>query len=69
MNLAVWLATQKVPLTDFAARVKAPISTVHDWKSGRRTPRAASIAKIEVITEGAVTLADFIEPPDQEAAA
>ncbi len=66
MNLERYLAESEIPLVKFAREVGYPISTVHDWKTGRRKPRAEALAAIQRVTGGKVLPADFF-PADEAA--
>lgn len=59
MTLDQYLRDQGLSLTAFAASIGRKPSQVHDWRSGRRTPRAEALADIQRATNGAVTAADF----------
>jgi len=63
MNLGQWMSNTGTRLNELADELGKPVSTVHGWKSGRRTPSAADLALIEKVTGGAVTVHDFVRVP------
>jgi DNA-binding transcriptional regulator YdaS (Cro superfamily) len=68
MKLAEYLSSSGTRLTAFAKEVGVSVSVAHDWKTGRRTPRAASLAIIEKVTGGSVAANDFVTVPSEEKA-
>lgn len=62
MTLSDWLEMTGTRVTDFAKAVGCSVSVAHDWKTGRRTPRAVALAAIQRVTHGRVTAVDFLHP-------
>lgn len=67
MTLAQYLEQTGTRLIDFAKTIGESPSTVHDWKSGRRTPRLYAVIKIERATNDSVRARDF-SPAARDAA-
>ena len=61
MKLRDYLQANDISLAAFASDCGKAPSLVHDWCSGRRVPRAVSLAMIERLTEGRVRVSDFVE--------
>jgi transcriptional regulator with XRE-family HTH domain len=60
MKLATYREAEGLSLTDLAARLGRPVSTVHSWLNGDRRPSWDAVASIERATGGQVTAADFV---------
>ncbi len=59
MKLAVYMLERGLRLTEMSRRLGISPSRLHDYKTGRRIPRAALLARIEAETDGKVRAADF----------
>ncbi|SEM69611.1 putative transcriptional regulator [Bosea lupini] len=64
MNLASYLAQNKLKPTQFAARAGVPASTITRILSGARRPLFDTVVKISEATGGEVALSDFVQPAD-----
>jgi transcriptional regulator with XRE-family HTH domain len=64
-TLKEYLETHKLTLTEFAARIEAPISSVHRYVTGEYMPKRDVMLRIFDATGGEVTANDFygIEEP------
>jgi DNA-binding transcriptional regulator YiaG len=67
MTLSEFKAKNGLTLTELAAQLGRPVSTVHSWISGARRPDWNSVARIEILTQGEVLASDFV-PRSQVAA-
>ncbi|WAJ27572.1 helix-turn-helix domain-containing protein [Antarcticirhabdus aurantiaca] len=61
MKLSTYLAQHELSPAAFAVRVGVPASTISRILNGQRTPRLETIAKIAAVTDGAVSVSDFVE--------
>lgn len=69
MRLATYKANRKLKLSDLASLFGGmPISTVHGWVQGTRTPSLADAVRIETATGGAVTAKEMLPTPADAAA-
>ncbi|WP_246252053.1 helix-turn-helix domain-containing protein [Ancylobacter pratisalsi] len=60
MNLANYLAANELTDAAFAERIGRERSFVTRLRTGRATPSLATVAAIQVATNGAVTATDFM---------
>ncbi|MBC9208914.1 helix-turn-helix transcriptional regulator [Roseomonas aerophila] len=60
MTLAEFRAERGLTVTELAALLGKPVSTVHSWVTGARRPDWSSVARIEEVTGGAVTASEFV---------
>lgn len=60
MTLSEYKVREGLNLSQLAARLGRPVSTVHGWLTGTRKPDWASLETIAVATGGAVSAADFM---------
>jgi hypothetical protein len=58
MHLKSWLADTDTSIKGFARKVKVERAMIYRYFSGT-LPRARTIRRIEILTEGAVTAQDF----------
>lgn len=69
MKLETYRTAEGLSLTELAGKLGRPVSTVHGWLNGDRRPSWIAVAKIERLTEGKVTAADFVPPEPAHVAA
>jgi predicted transcriptional regulator len=62
MTLAQWLRRAAVSQADFARMIGVTQATVCRYVAGTRIPRRAIMTRIEQVTGGQVTAADFYAP-------
>ena len=66
MKLHAYMKLHKLDDATMAARLGCGPAAVKKWKYGERIPRVPDALRIQTVTEGAVTPADFL--PDAPAA-
>ena len=59
MTLAEYKTLHALRLRDLAQQLSRPVTTVHGWLNGRRVPTIAEASRIQQLTHGAVTVADW----------
>jgi len=69
MKLKQWRIEQGLSVEELASRVSSSGRAVIKWERGERRPRPETLAKIMVLTNGAVSWPDFFEPPAKTEAA
>lgn len=57
--LARWMAWQRITGEELAHVLQVTPSTISKWRLGRASPGRALAAKIERVTDGAVTVASW----------
>lgn len=67
MRLSEYLAAEKIEPLEFARRLRAHHSAVYRYLEGKRIPRPAQMRRIEKLTGGKVTPADFYASPRKTA--
>lgn len=61
MKLRDYLDQTETPRASFAATVGVTVQALHRYLTDQRIPRRAVMARIEQVTEGRVTAADFYD--------
>lgn len=61
MKLSDYLTHHGLSLAQFGEQIGRSAQRVHEWKIGRKIPRAEALAAIERATKGKVTAVDFVE--------
>ncbi len=72
MQLATYLAEQKITTAEFAGKVGVTQAAVSRYANGQRIPRRAVLDRISAETAGRVTANDFfgeVDEPEAERAA
>lgn len=64
MTLHDWMWASDKEAVEVAGILGVSRQAVHQWLSGATRPSAAVLAKIEDMTDGAVTARDFVEVRD-----
>ena len=60
MVFAEWIKRHPETITEVACRLKLHRTTLHRWILGSDLPRPETIARVEHLTHGRVTYADFL---------
>lgn len=67
MNLRDWRRAEGKTVDDVAAGLQVTTDTVYRWEQGKLIPRRATMARITVLTGGAVRADDFFDAPANDA--
>jgi DNA-binding transcriptional regulator YdaS (Cro superfamily) len=62
MQLKSFIQASGLPDQHFAEKLGVSLSGLRKWKARNREPDAATIARIEALTDGKVSLADWAMP-------
>lgn len=67
MDLAAWMTETSTKPEAFAAAIPVHLVTVYHWQAKRKFPRIKHLRRIEALTDGRVTAADFVPSLEDDA--
>lgn len=66
MKLNQYLVTESITQSEFAKRVGVCQATVHKWLYGRSVPSGKRIMQIHSLTEGDVSIDDWVQQKGED---